>query len=62
MYLTPTLPDKVAVVVQMEQYVRVTEDYQLEDKPFGPKIAAIRYIEFKVVTQPYMHSAGKGRA
>lgn len=36
--------DKVAVIIQMEQYVEVTENYQLKDKAFGPKIAEIRYV------------------
>lgn len=41
-YWLPT-SDKVAVMIQIEQYAQLTEDYQLLDKPFGPKIAAIRY-------------------
>lgn len=31
----------------MEQYVQVTEDYQLQDRPFGPKIAGIRFVQIK---------------
>ena len=40
----PTPIDKIAVIVQMEQYTQLTEDYQLLDNPFGPKIAGIRYV------------------
>ena len=36
--------DKVAVVIQIEQYAKLTEEYQLLDVPFGPKIAGIRYV------------------
>ena len=31
-------------MVLIEQYARLTEDYQLLDIPFGPKIAGIRYV------------------
>ena len=37
------LADKLAVIVQMEYYVILSEEYQLDQIPFGPKIVDIRY-------------------
>ena len=42
-FILLTVSDKVAVMIQIEQYVEVTETYQLREKPFGPKVAEIRY-------------------
>ena len=47
-HLTYHTSDKVAIFIQMEQYVEITEDYQLQDKPFGPKISGIRYMIFLI--------------
>ena len=56
----PTSPttqsDKVAVFIQMEQYVEITEDYRLQDKPFGPIVAGIRY-EYCVAEQRFLTRA-----
>ena len=43
-YTTDITTDKLAVVLQMERYVQLSEEYQLDQVPFAPKVADIRYV------------------
>ena len=45
--------DRLAVIVQVEHYVSLSEEYQLDPVPFTPKIADIRY-----TTYYYMNNEG----
>ena len=38
-----TTTDRLAIVLQVEHYVALSEEYQLDHVPFGPKIVDIRY-------------------
>ena len=41
---TDITTDKLAVILQMEHYVQLSEEYQLDQVRFALKVADIRYV------------------